>query len=162
MAVVVSGFVNFVLAGVVLFALLTIFVAWPGPAYAALPFVILIHGLILAGAALLLSLAGVHFQDVGGLVRLVVSLGFFVTPIVYTTELVRMSFEDAPIALGWAKPIYYMNPFVGLTDAYRDIMVFGEFPSVDILIWPSVVSVALLGLSLVLFRRQAPTIADVL
>lgn len=161
-SVVLSSFGAFLVAGVVLFTLLTIFITWPGPAYAVLPLVMLIHLLILMGAALLLSLAGVHFRDIQPLMRVVVSLGFFLTPIFYTTGLVRSAFENAPIALGWAKPIYYMNPLVGLTEAYRDIMVFRQFPSADILIWPAVAGLALFGLGMVLFRRQAPTLSDVL
>lgn len=162
LSLVASGFVAFLAAGLVLFVLLTVFITWPGPAYAALPLVVLIHAVLLVGAALLISLAGVHFQDMASLMRVLVFMGFFLTPIFYSTDMVQLAFEDSPIALGWAKPIYYMNPFVGLTEAYRDIMVFRQFPSVDILIWPAVAGIALFGLGAVLFRRQAPTVSDVL
>lgn len=161
MAVVVSGLVALLISGTVLFVLATIFITWPGPAYAALPGVLLIHALLLAGASLMLSLAGTHFSDMRSIVQAVIGLGFFVSPVFYTTDRVRAAFDDAPITLGWAKPIYYTNPMAGLIEAYRDIMVFRQFPSVDILIWPAISALALFGLGLVLFHRQAPTVSDV-
>lgn len=161
MAVVISAGGAFLLAGLVLFGYLTAAVEWPTQAYAALPIVLVIHAVLLSGAALLLALGGAYFRDLKSLVRVVISVGFFLSPVFYTGEMVQNAFDDSPIALGWAKPVYYTNPMVGLIEAYREIMVWGRFPTPDILIWPTVASLATLGLGLVLFRRHAPKLADI-
>ena len=136
-------------------------VTWPGAAYAVLPLVVLIHLTILAGAALLLSLANVHFADVRSIMDALVTVGFVLTPIFYTTEAVRRAFADSPVALGWMKPLYFTNPFVGLTEAYRDIMIYGQVPALEVLAWPAAAGLALLGLGLVVYRRQSPTLGDI-
>ncbi len=83
------------------------------------PVVIAIQFLITLGLAYLTASAHMAFRDVGHLVELALTLGFFLTPIFYETS-------QAPESLA---PIFWINPMVPLLDGYRDTLIYGRWPS---------------------------------
>ena len=108
-----------------------------------IPVIIAVQFLITLGLAYLLASAHMAFRDVGHLVELVLTLGFFLTPIFYEISQVPESMA----------PIFWINPLVPLLDAYRDTLIYGRWPSFTNL---GIAAISGLLLSIVgfqLFRR---------
>jgi ABC-2 type transport system permease protein len=96
-----------------------------------LPLVIMVMALqmvFVTGIALLLSVLNVYFRDVRHLIGILLSLWFYLTPIVYPVTFVPEHTEilgfDVP-----ARFLYSLNPMVGFTEVYRDLLYNLRFPS---------------------------------
>lgn len=134
---VASTLVNFVLALPVLalFILaagLTIPVTW-----CALPLVVLVHGVLLFGLVLGLSALNVFFRDVQHIVSNLLTFLFFLCPVVYPASVVPDRF----------KFLLTCNPFALLTTMYQGILIHGELPTVESMVFLISISalIALVG-----------------
>jgi lipopolysaccharide transport system permease protein len=85
-------------------------------------------------------------------VPVVLQLGFWFTPIVYTTSVV-------PEAL---RPIVAANPMTTIVHGYQNAMLFDKPPDMLALGWLVLVALLLLLGSLIVFRRASPEMVDVL
>jgi lipopolysaccharide transport system permease protein len=84
--------------------------------------VVLVSGIVLLGSAL-----NVFARDVRLAVPLLVQVWLFITPVLYPLE-------EVPDAL---RPWYLANPMTGLVESFRDVLVFGRLPELELL-WPAV------------------------
>ncbi len=85
-----------------------------------LPVVIGLQIPLVEGLALGLSAMNAHFKDVKDLLANVLTLMFFVTPILYPLEAVTIE---------WVRwPLEWLNPFTPFTLAYQEILFYGTFP----------------------------------
>lgn len=98
-----------------------------------LPLVVTIQLPLVAGMALGLAALNAHFKDVKDILINVLTLGFFVTPILYPMEAVGY--------MWLARLIGWFNPFTPFTLAYQSILFYGQLP--DPLIWVKMVAWAL-------------------
>jgi lipopolysaccharide transport system permease protein len=107
---------------------------------------------IALGAGLWLSALHVKYRDVNILVPFLVQVGLFITPVIY-------SFDLVPDNL---KPLYAINPLVGLLETFR-WMLFPEtgFPGAIMLI-PLAAGIILLVSGALYFRRSEQSFADVI
>ena len=108
-------------------ALLTVVLLIAGsPLLPWLPMVVLLS-LILAvfasGFALILSALTVYFKDVTYLWQIFIQVWFFLTPIVYSPEVVE---DRAP---AWANRLLEFNPMRAFVLTYRDLMYDAHAPS---------------------------------
>jgi len=120
------------------------------------PFVFAIQFLLIAGLALLLSCAHVHFRDIGNMVTVAITFGFYATPIFYPLEFVTQSGRVPR----WAAQVYQLNPMAGIITAYRQILFESRFPDLHLLLWPVALAAAGLTVGVIVFRRSAPTLSD--
>jgi len=93
------------------------------------PFLMAFQLLIVAGVALPISCLGVVYRDFTGLVPHIMRLGFYLSPGLFGSDLVRDGLvsrfgNGAGTALFHA---YMLNPFAILIDGYRDAMFYGRF-----------------------------------
>jgi ABC-type polysaccharide/polyol phosphate export permease len=84
-----------------------------------LPVLLLIQVVLVAGLGLMLAPLQLFFKDVRQLVGVVVTLGFWLTPIFYRQRQVPHAF----------KPLYQANPMAHLIEAQRLILLEGRLPS---------------------------------
>ena len=84
-----------------------------------IPILILCQLMLALGVILFSSALNVFYRDIRFIVPLVIQLWFYATPVIYPTSVV-------PISL---KPLYALNPMVGIIDSYRQVLLFGENPS---------------------------------
>jgi len=106
------------------------------PALLALPVVLLLQYVILLGAGYFLSTLHVVYRDTKHLLEVALMLGFYLTPVFYDAPSVPVPYRYA----------FALNPVVYLLEAYRDIVVRGEFPkwsTLAILVGFAVVTFAL-------------------
>ena len=85
--------------------------------YLLWPAVLLLHFTLLLGVSYGIAALGVYLRDIKDLIALYAAAGFFVAPILYTSEMV-------PEALRF---LLYLNPASYLVWVYQDVFYFGSF-----------------------------------
>jgi len=118
LSTVAAAFINMVLSMLVVFAALIfsgIGLSW---FIVALPVIMGIQFLFVLGLVLIFSAVNVYFRDIQHILEIVVMAWFYVTPIVYTPEMV-------PQSLSWLLDI---NPMSGIVESYRNILYYKCMP----------------------------------
>jgi len=110
--------INFVLGLPVLLALSFAFGHLSPTAFLALPLLFFLQAALLLGLSLPLAAACVTFRDIKFLVQNAVTFWFFLTPIVYTKELVPESL----------RVLLHLNPFYYFAASYQTTLYEGHFP----------------------------------
>jgi ABC-type polysaccharide/polyol phosphate export permease len=127
-----------------------------------LPFIFAIQFTLTLGLSLLCSSLNVYYRDVAYMVDVVLTLGFYATPLFYRLEDVRAG----TVGLGDYGPhllsLYMLNPMVGLVTAYRQAFLDNVVPDPSFLLWPAVCAIVFLVVGAAVFRRNAPVLADYL
>jgi lipopolysaccharide transport system permease protein len=149
---VVTTMINFVLS----LPLLFLFMALSGrPFHATLllvPVVVVIHLLLLLGLVLVLSALNVFYRDVQHLIANVLTLIFFLCPIIYPATSVPEKFQ---VTLAY-------NPLAALTILYHNLIIDGVIPELS-LVLPLIAATAIsLIIGAVVFDRFREGFAEVL
>lgn len=114
------------------------------------PLMVILMVLLTLGLSILVSCINVKYRDVGVALPVLVQLFMFVSPIVYSADLVPEK---------W-RVLYSLNPLVGLVGGFRASLLGTEIPGLAITI-TVVATIILLVLGTMLFRRTEKTFADV-
>ncbi|MEX3916244.1 ABC transporter permease [Paraburkholderia sp. BR10872] len=148
--VVVNALVNFA----IVFGLFTVFLLvsgnFPGLVYfAAIPLLVLLT-LFAIGLGITLGVLNVFFRDVGQFFTIVLNFWFWLTPIVYSVDILPK----------WVKSGMQLNPMASLIEAFQVVMMQGRWPD-----WSQLWLVAVLGVGLCLvgfslFRKHAGEMVD--
>ncbi len=134
-SVVLSNLVNFLLALIVLFAMLLIFRVRLTPWALLLPAIIFIQVLFTLGLAFILSTLNVFYRDTGIIMEAVMLAWFFLTPIFYRIE---------DLVPQYARLMYWVNPMASLISSYRIILYHGAPPAFDFLLRTLITALAFL------------------
>jgi len=138
-----------VLAGAVAFAALSGKVE-PGRAALAFPLVLLLLTAMVLGLALAISSLAVHFGDVRDLVANLLTLAFFLTPILYPVEAVPERF----------RPLLRLNPFSSFFAAVHDsVFAFRPVPAEE-WFWMAAMAALSLFAGCAIFERLRDSIAE--
>jgi ABC-2 type transport system permease protein len=113
----------------------------------AFPLAVLIQTVFLVGIGLTLAPLAVLYTDVRRLLRVVLRVLFYLSPIIYGVRDVQ---ERAP---EWVATIYVLNPLAGTFDLYRAAFFPGFFAGWTEVVVAAVVSLGFLVLGLVVFSR---------
>ena len=125
----------------------------PGPATLLLFPVFGIQVLLVVGLGLLLSSLNASFRDVSYMVNAAMLFGFYMTPIFYPLEWVS---EAVPRL----HTLYLANPMAGLITAYRQILFEQRAPDLALVLWPGCCALLAIAVGIVVFRKNAPYLAD--
>ena len=147
-ATVISGVINLLFAMVPLL-LIIIATGHPlRPALLFLPLAILLAGLFTLGAGLLLSPLAVFFYDTIEMVGVALTLLMYMTPVFYPMSIVPEPYLHA----------VRFNPIRSVLEVFRDPIYYGKIPPVTHLTVAVVITVALLVVGIVAFRRNSDRI----
>lgn len=117
---VTAAMVHFLLALPIL-AIFVLMAGLPIPAtWLALPIIALVHAILLNGLVLALSALNVFYRDVQHLVANVLTLLFFLCPVVYPASLVPERWRF----------MINLNPLAALTQFYQQILIQGVLPPI--------------------------------
>ena len=116
-----------------------------------MPLTVILTGFAL-GIGLALGVTNVFVRDLGHAVPILLQVWFWFTPIVYPATIIPEDYRH------WMA----FNPIYHFTTAYQDILVYGRPPEVGGIVIIGLSSLALLLLSLFLFRRSSEEMVDVL
>lgn len=151
-AVIVS-FVDFLISGTILVALMVWYGHLPDGRIVTLPFFILIAFAAAMGAGLWIAALNVKYRDFRYVIPFVVQLGLYISPV---------GFSSAIVPEQW-RLLYSLNPMVGVIDGFRWAILGGNAS----FYWPGF----LLSLTLVVvvfvtgilyFRKTEKSFADVI
>ncbi|MFQ5429273.1 MAG: ABC transporter permease [Phycisphaerae bacterium] len=125
LSAIISAFVDFAIASVVLLFLTVVLhfvpngwhfqVSWN---ILFLPVVVGVQVAFMLGLGLLLSMANLFYSDVGFLFRSIIQLWMFVTCVVYQLD----------ATAGWKRVVIQLNPMTPIIRAYRDCLILGRPP----------------------------------
>ncbi|EGG99390.1 O-antigen export system permease protein RfbD [gamma proteobacterium IMCC2047] len=105
------------------------------------------------GIGLVLGIMNVFVRDIGQGIPIVLQVWFWFTPIVYPADIIPESYRH----------LLNLNPMYSITNAYHQVLVYNKAPALDSgLVSISIIALGLMLLSLFLFRRAGPEMADVL
>ena len=112
----------------------------------------LIVAVFALGIGLILGVMNVFVRDIGQIVPIVLQVWFWFTPIVYPEAIIPASYRHL---LG-------LNPIYSLVDAYHQVLVYNIAPSLGGIFTIAAIALALMLMSLFLFRRAGAEMVDVL
>jgi lipopolysaccharide transport system permease protein len=114
------------------------------------PFIIVLMALISMGIGLILSSMTTKYKDLNQLIGFGVQLFMYATPVIYPSSSVPLDYQ-------W---VVELNPLVGLFDYMRFAYLgVGTF-SISDLIYPSVFSIVILALGVLVFNKTQKTFMD--
>jgi lipopolysaccharide transport system permease protein len=116
-----------------------------------LPLILLIQLALLLGLGIGSAALNVFYRDVDPLLRLVIQVWFYASPILYPVSLV-------PEQWRW---VYFLNPMAGIIAAYRDVLIYNTLPG-DYLLPSALISFAILALGYWYFKRVEFQFADII
>jgi ABC-type polysaccharide/polyol phosphate export permease len=155
LAAVLGNLVHFALSLLVLAIALPLLGVSPGITWLHLPWLIALQFLFCLGLSLGLSALNVFYRDVEHLVPVALMSWFFVTPVIYSADLVLLN----PTLPAWVAPVFFANPMTALLVGYRHAFLGDPLPAVAL--WPGLLGVfAVFSLGAVLFTRLEPRFAD--
>lgn len=156
MASVLSPLVDFAISLVVVAGVMTYYHILPIREVVMFPLYILVTIFVSLGFGLWLSGLNAHYRDVTHILQVVLRIGFYATPVIYSLDLVPAKYHL----------VYALNPMVTVVSAARHSLC-GRYeavvsPSPEMwMVSLSVVSVVLIS-GLFVFNRLEKRIADVL
>jgi ABC-2 type transport system permease protein len=146
---VVAGVVNLLLAMVPLVVILLVTGHPIGPSLLFVPIAIFIAALFTLGAGLVLSPLAVFFSDVVELVGVALMMAMYLTPTFYPLSIVPDRYE-------W---IVRYNPLRSILEVFRDPIYLSKVPPLRHIAVAVLLSLAVLALGVVVFRRSEHRIA---
>ena len=140
-----------VAAGLLLIMMLFYRMPLLSPALFFLPIILVVQVVLVVGLGLAAAASSVFFRDVQPLIRLVIQIWFYASPIIYPVSFV-------PEQL---KPYYFLNPMAGVLEAYRDVLLKNQIPGPYLWIASGIALVIFL-IGYWLFKRLEFQFADII
>ena len=149
-SVVTSALVNFLISCLIIFIFLMI--SGIGFSYYIflLPIVILIQYILQLGIVLITSAIDVYVRDAEYIINFLVQMLFYATPVLYSSSLF-------PKSIAW---IFNLNPMTQIINAYRDILFYQKMPNMSWLSIVFVISLIILGLGIIIFKKLEKGFAE--
>ncbi|GAA0889920.1 ABC transporter permease [Rhodanobacter soli] len=147
-----SALVNNVLLFVVMMIVFALLGHFPISALLWMPLLMFVTAAFSLGLGLLMGVLNVFVRDVAQFMMVVLQLWFWLTPVVYMSSIIPESLHSA----------MQFNPMYWIVAAYQDTLVYGRAPELTGLLGVTAVALILLAWSLLLFRKAAPDMVDVL
>lgn len=147
---VVAALFDFLVASILLAGLMVFYhVSLTVNAFYAVPIILVLTCFALA-MSFFFSATQVRIRDIGVAVPLLLQLWLFATPVIYPLSAVPLRLQ----------PIYTLNPMVGVIENFRQVMLRGAAPDLKSLLVSAIVSLVLLFVSYIYFKRVEATMAD--
>lgn len=145
-----TGLMNYIFGLIIVFPALLITGIHLTPYALFLPVVMLVNYLFTTGVCMLLSALYVFFRDLEHIISIVTQAWFYLTPIVYSLKI----FPD------YAQAILRFNPMTQFVMAYRNILMYGQFPSALGFSCVTVLSIAVFFFGAFVFSKLQKSFAE--
>lgn len=158
-AAMIAGIAQFVFGLIPLFAMLVLFYADRiSPALVYLPIVAAVQFTFTMALGLILAALNVFFRDVGNLARHILRLWFYLSPALYGAETIATLETHEPTVAALMR----LNPFFAILESYRDAIYYERAPDFMLLGLVFALSLLLLIVGTIFFKRLEPAFAKVL
>jgi len=150
-ACVTSAFINMLLSFLVIFGVLII-TGFGVNIYALLylPIILIVEYIFSMGIALFVSGLTVYFRDLSYILGIVVMAWQFLTPVMYSEEMV-------PEELMF---IWRLNPMTPVINAYRDILYYKTNPQLSTLLQAAIAGILFVAAGYAAFRKMQKRFAE--
>jgi len=138
-----ANLVNFLLSLVVFIPLIFIFGVKVSFSLLALPLIILLALILIGGIALLSASLNVFFNDVGFILKFVLNLWFYLSPVFYPVSFVPERFRE----------LYLLNPMAVILSLYRFAILRMPPPGAREILISSAISLSLFVVGYLIFKR---------
>lgn len=143
---IITAFFDWLFGFIILLPMLFIFEASFSVHILWLPLLLVIQFIGTIGACLIFAVVGTYLSDLGNILQFLIRLGFFLSPILYS---VRDIIESERLAM-----LYMLgNPFAGLLESYKNVVIRGAPPNVYAL-WGAAVALVVFLIGLWYFSRD--------
>ncbi|MCC6176779.1 MAG: ABC transporter permease [Chloroflexi bacterium] len=147
-----ARFVDFLAAGLVLAGMVVWYGIAPSLWLLFLPVLLLVLVALIVGMSLITSALHVSFRDLAPVVTLGLQVWLYVTPVSYPLSIVP----------DYLLPYYVLNPTVGLIDGFRAVIAHGRAPAWDLFAISTAISLVVLVVGYVYFKRAERSFADII
>jgi lipopolysaccharide transport system permease protein len=154
---VITSFVDFLISFLLLVGMMAWYHFWPDWRIITLPFFMVLAFLAAVGPGLLITAMNVKYRDFRYVIPFLVQFGLYVSPVGYSSTIIRQRFGDVVFTL------YALNPMVAVIDGFRWAILGGEAT----IYWPGfllslLVVGAFLAIGIRYFRKTEKTFADII
>jgi ABC-type polysaccharide/polyol phosphate export permease len=154
-----SGWVSFAFGLIPLIGLMLI--AYPHritPWLLLIPMVAVVQAVFSLAIGIAVAALNVFYRDIGNIMRHVLRFWFYLSPTLYSVEDIHNIAGGNPIIKRW----FELNPFTYILGSYRSLIYYGQAPEWLGLLAVFLVSLVLLALAILLFKRTEPSFAKIL
>lgn len=145
-----SNLVNFLITEIIVIVALLISGIGIGPTIFLLPVIALMQYILQLGIAFILSSITVYVRDVEYLINVFMMLLFYMSPIVYSPEMIPARFL----------PLFKLNPMFHIINFYRDILYYKQLPNMTSLGLMFIICIIILILGYTIFRKLEKRFAE--
>jgi len=147
-----SSIINFSIILIIFLLFLILSGNFPGIYLLAIFPLIILQVLFALGLGMSLAIVNVFFRDVGHLYTVGIQFWFWLTPIVYSEEILPEK----------VKPFIQLNPLSSLFAAYHDVFVYHQWPEWQSLVPIFFLCIFLIGFSIFLYKKHFNDLIDLL
>jgi len=151
LSIVLANLVNFLLALIVLFAMLFAFRVRLTPWALYLPLIILIQTIFTLGLAFIFATLNVFYRDTKIIMEVGMLAWFFLTPVFYRIE---------DLIPQYARLMYWVNPMASFISWYRIVLYHGISMEPGFIFRTFVTSVVALVVGYLVFTRYSPVFGE--
>lgn len=156
LSVVLSGAINFLIATIIILA----FCIGGGKGITwhiiIFPIILLLQMILQLAISFVLSAVTVYIRDIEHFVQIVLMLMFYATPIVYSTA----TLDGSTTTARFMKKVIMLNPMTTIIEGYRSIFYTQTLPDFKgIVIW-YIISIALLFIGWLIFKKLQKGFAE--
>ncbi len=157
---ILANLVNFLLALLVLFAVIIVFGIGFSPWIWLLPIVILIQTLFTLGIVFFLSALQVYYHDTLIVMDVIMLAWFFLTPVFYSASLLPSAYVIFGNTVDVQRLMYVVNPMASLINMHRDILYWGYRTDTDFFLRTFVTAIVVLVAGYWFFVRSSGNFSE--
>lgn len=163
-SVVLANLINFLIALIVLFALIIVFQIPFTRWLLLLPLVIGVQLIFTIGFSMIMAAANVFYRDTQVIMEVVMLAWFFVTPIFYSVKILPRSYEIWGLSFDVSRWVRILNPMASIIANYRTILYGagngGSMPEPYFFLRTLLTALVVLAIGSFIFYRYSRTFGE--
>jgi len=116
------------------------------------PILLIIQIVLSLGIGLLGAAVGVFLRDILYAIPMLMLVWMYATPVIYPLSMVPPEWQR----------VYMLNPMASIIDGYRKVVLEGVYPDFSYIAYAAIVSVVLLIIGYVYFKKLEMSMADII
>jgi ABC-2 type transport system permease protein len=157
---VLAAFINYLISLLLLVPVVLIFKVQLGASLLLLPLIVLVTFALALGLGLLVAAGNVYFRDIEYLLNIVLQVGFFLTPIIYSLDTIT-----SKAGQGLKGEVFFsvlrLNPMAWIAVSFQDVIAFNRLPQHwHGLLYSAAISLVMLVIGIVVFNRLQGKFAE--
>ena len=152
LSAIVTSFFDFMMSGIVLVGMMVYFKVEFSLMLLWLPILLLTTSVLAFGIGIFIASVGCFKRDIIIATPFIAQIWLFATPVIYPTS-------SVPQKWIW---LYKINPMVGIIEGFRNVLVKGQSPNLELLFYSLVITLFVLLFSWPLFRWLSQYFADMM